>query len=657
MGFLTEGETLSWKEAKKLADYIRQHGIQQFLVIYNATKARMGDCLKFGDEIEYMLLHMDEKTKTVRLSLRGAEILEELVKEEHEHQSGPLPNTLWRPEYARYMLEGTPGSPYGDCVTEFRRVQLNMQLRRNKVKELLREGEHLLSFPSFPLMGVGQFTQPPYPPNGPVARSLFTPDEIIFPHNRFSTLTANIRERRGSKVRILVPVFRDTETKPLPLPEGACDRSDPQAEDAQCTDGAEEPKCWDIYMDSMAFGMGMCCLQCTFQCEDIHEARRFYDQLSVVCPVMLALTAATPIFRGYLSDVDARWDVISASVDDRTPEERGLKPLRESRFVIPKSRYGSIDCYISGDEGFDPKFNDLELVYDHHIYDQLREAGIDHTLARHLAHLFIRDPLVIYKDKVQIDDTKHSDHFENIQSTNWQNVRFKPPPPRSEIGWRTEFRPMEVQLTDFENAAFVVFMVLLTRTIRSFHLNFYIPITKAEENMKRAQKRDAVNTQTFYFRKVITKVGECNSIPEKLKFTSEGDDPDAFVPMTANKIMNGDDEFPGLIPLVKQYLASINIDLETRILVDKYLKFVSKRASGELLTTASWVRKFVREHKDYKQDSVVTPEITWDLMKTCLAITEGSLIVPELLGDVTKDDLLLSPDLEIVSCCPTATKI
>lgn len=27
---------------------------------------------------------------------------------------------------------------------------------------------------------------------------------------------------------------------------------------------------WDIYMDSMAFGMGMCCLQATFQCEDIN---------------------------------------------------------------------------------------------------------------------------------------------------------------------------------------------------------------------------------------------------------------------------------------------------------------------------------------------------------------------------------------------------
>jgi hypothetical protein len=35
------------------------------------------------------------------------------------------------------------------------------------------------------------------------------------------------------------------------------------------------------------------------------------------------LTAGAPIFRGYLADVDVRWNIISQSVDDRTPEERG----------------------------------------------------------------------------------------------------------------------------------------------------------------------------------------------------------------------------------------------------------------------------------------------------------------------------------------------
>lgn len=61
----------------------------------------------------------------------------------------------------------------------------------------------------------------------------------------------------------------------------------------------------------------------------------------------LALTAATPVYRGYLTDVDCRWNVISASVDCRTREERGLEPLRNDKFVIPKSRYDSVDCYLS----------------------------------------------------------------------------------------------------------------------------------------------------------------------------------------------------------------------------------------------------------------------------------------------------------------------
>ncbi|KAG1903370.1 glutamate-cysteine ligase catalytic subunit [Suillus fuscotomentosus] len=75
-----------------------------------------------------------------------------------------------------------------------------------------------------------------------------------------------------------------------------------------------------------------------------------------------------------------------------------------------------------------------------------------------------------------------STSWQNIQSTNWQTLKFKPPPPNSPIGWRVEFRSMEVQMTDFENAAFAVFIVLLSRAILAFNLNFYIPISKVDQN-------------------------------------------------------------------------------------------------------------------------------------------------------------------------------
>ena len=51
MGFMAEGNTLGWEEAAKHAEFIRQHGIQQLLSIYNKYKDRKNDRLQWGDEV------------------------------------------------------------------------------------------------------------------------------------------------------------------------------------------------------------------------------------------------------------------------------------------------------------------------------------------------------------------------------------------------------------------------------------------------------------------------------------------------------------------------------------------------------------------------------------------------------------------------------
>lgn len=51
MGFLTEGTTLPWEEAQKYADYIREHGIAQFLATYRKNAARTNEVLYWGDEV------------------------------------------------------------------------------------------------------------------------------------------------------------------------------------------------------------------------------------------------------------------------------------------------------------------------------------------------------------------------------------------------------------------------------------------------------------------------------------------------------------------------------------------------------------------------------------------------------------------------------
>ncbi|KAJ7403482.1 glutamate--cysteine ligase catalytic subunit [Willisornis vidua] len=324
------------------------------------------------------------------------------------------------------------------------------------------------------------------------------------------------------------------------------------------------------------------CSQVTFQACSISEARYLYDQLATICPIVMALSAASPFYRGYVSDIDCRWGVISASVDDRTREERGLEPLKNNHYRISKSRYDSIDSYLSE---CGEKYNDIDLTIDKDIYEHLIKEGIDHLLAQHIAHLFIRDPLTLFEERIHLDDANESDHFENIQSTNWQTMRFKPPPPNSDIGWRVEFRPMEVQLTDFENSAYVVFVVLLTRVILSYKLDFLIPLSKVDENMKVAQKRDAVRQGMFYFRKDICKGGNavvdgCGSAQN-----GTGTDTEEYTLMSIDTIINGKEGvFPGLIPILNSYLENMEVDVDTRCTILNYLKLIKKRASGVLGT-------------------------------------------------------------------------
>lgn len=627
MGLLSEGSPLSWEETKALAQHVREHGIEQFINLYARLKDRQGDVLKWGDEVEYIIVRFDDEKKETQVSLRARELLAVLNEKEHADPTGV--KSLWRPEYGAYMIEGTPGKPYGGLLAHFNVVEANMRYRRMEVAEMLPQGEHVMSITNFPRLGADNFTFPPAKPTPEdetcAARSLYFPDEGIYPgHPRFKTLTRNIRQRRGEKVSIDLPVFRDKNTV-IPVAGSLPDKPD------------------YVHMDAMGFGMGCCCLQLTFQACNIAEARTLYDQLTPMCPIMLALTAASPAYRGYLTDVDCRWNVISASVDCRTKEERGEAPLKNDRFRIYKSRYDSIDSYLSP---AGEKYNDVPLVLDEKLYNRLREGDIDHLLAQHIAHLFIRDSVSLFSEKVHQNDEQDTDHFENIQSTNWQTMRFKPPPPNSPIGWRVEFRPCEAQLTDFENAAIVCFVVLLTRVILSYQLDFLIPISKVDENMQTSQKRGAVLTEKFWFKKNITgtpvaqtnNVGaeqsnsEMNNHDNEHDMTDNNGMDDEYELMTIDQIINGKGHFPGLVPLINSYLGSMDVDADTHCTIQQYLRLIQKRASGELMTTASWIRKEVTGHAEYKQDSVVSERICYDLLKTAKDIQDGIRPCPELLG-------------------------
>lgn len=44
-------------------------------------------------------------------------------------------------------------------------------------------------------------------------------------------------------------------------------------------------------------------------------------------------------------------------------------------------------------------------------------VGIDEVLAEHIAHLFIRDPISLFEEKLDLNDEEEVDHFEVSIST------------------------------------------------------------------------------------------------------------------------------------------------------------------------------------------------------------------------------------------------
>ena len=147
--------------------------------------------------------------------------------------------------------------------------------------------------------------------------------------------------------------------------------------------------------------------------------------------------------------------------------------------------------------------------------------------------------------------------------------------------------------------------------------------------MRIAHARDAVLTKKFWFRKDIfppprhprafSTAGTPNSTcPAPPVFGAVEDEYTLF---TINEIINGTPAsgptpgFIGLIPLIESYLNAVNIDVETRCQLGDYLDLIKKRASGELMTGARWIRKFVRGHEEYKGDSKISERVNYDLVK------------------------------------------
>jgi glutamate--cysteine ligase catalytic subunit len=161
----------------------------------------------------------------------------------------------------------------------------------------------------------------------------------------------------------------------------------------------------------------------------MNHARYLHDMMMPFTGIMAALSAAGPVQKGQLSDNDMRWTVIEQAVDCRNANNRN--PQHED--YIPKSRYSAMNHYISDHEFVKDELMDtLPIKYDPEFKELLiKEGGLDERLADHVARIFTRDPVPAYEGEFveeYINNDEIVSHFENVQSTNWNSMRFKPPP-------------------------------------------------------------------------------------------------------------------------------------------------------------------------------------------------------------------------------------
>ncbi|KAJ5172996.1 hypothetical protein N7492_005589 [Penicillium capsulatum] len=619
-----DAQFLSWEEIAANKTHLRRLASEQCITCWQQYKHLDNFPPLWGDEIEYLIVSLDRQGKTATLALKQKDVLE---KWEELSKDSQMPFEL-HPESMVFMVEGVANPPFGDSFRAMLQVESNMRSRqvRNAIQACMGPNEVTLTIPMFPRLGAsGKFTSTRLMSSKRLYSHVMSED--LFSHfERSRVLSDNLRGRRRSIAGANVPVFRDVntawpwkdtsvdwdniqQTSPLPLPTPA-------------------PNC--VLLDHFAWSGGACGLQATFQAKNLEEARSLHDQLCPLSALMLALTAGSPCYKGYLVDTDSRWHVTNLLNDDRSVDEIiGV----DKNAVAAQMRWSYSPVY-AGHEDRIPKGYQSYSPEDSETQSLLESAGMDTNLAKFFSQMLKYDHLILDPKHLRPETASDTYHFRALIGSLWPDIRFKPPPDEGGIGWRVEFRPMEVQMTDFENAALVVFMALVRRAISYLGLDLYLPIEFVGENMHRAVMRDAVNRGKFWFRDSFLADG----FSRNCSATNDFDFIAGCREMSLKEIMCGPDNacccqddknsFPGLIPLIHSMLDAVDVDSETRKVLNDYLTFVEKRASGDLWTTAKWMRHFIQTHEDYQGDSVVSEKVCYDMICAIQEFTLGRACGP-----------------------------
>jgi glutamate--cysteine ligase catalytic subunit len=224
MGFLNIfGLVLKFDESKKYFKIIRDNFVKY--VIRELKKRYICKEIMFGYEFEFHKIGLDQNNKKVYIDLSAQKDILNSLKQKNVEQFH------LSHEYGGWMYEVIPDAPF-----QMKDLDLVESSIDNLYKYLNEKygNNSFLSLGSYPLLGVGNYytneeveeeeciedekihkAKMKYlsdMENNNLSKSNYLKDTIINKHPRFGNLTRNIRLRRGEKVEIKIPIYKDTNT-------------------------------------------------------------------------------------------------------------------------------------------------------------------------------------------------------------------------------------------------------------------------------------------------------------------------------------------------------------------------------------------------------------------------------------------------------------
>jgi len=599
------GTFLNYEDSQKVVDTYKHKAIITLMLLWKKYKDIQMSNHKWGDESEYHVVNVDSEDKLARYRLYVDKYVNEQIRKLIKENDLPFDVA---PEVGNWEMELVPKSPY-TALFDPAELFEQLRVRRETFSKVIAKTDYV-NTNGMPLVHRAPYkywleeesAQALYPPNEEYKLcvdkdtaekvktnqwigSKFSPDILFAPKMRYYSHGKKTNLRRREPVVFDVPIWKDKNSK-FEVSE-------------------EFPRPGFITLDNVTIdSTAIANLQATFGTKNLSAARYLHDQMHILTPLTYALTAASPIMSGRLLDSDCHYLIWKWFMDGRTKEE--LDP--RNPLYLCKPRNWTAGYYMSERDICKDEYNDVKIRVDEETIAKAKKLAeelgveIDERMLTHIGYMFVWYVYVTYPEIAEsCDPQKDIDCYEAIEANHMPDIRFRVPKSfDSKAGWLIEFRSMEMQPTDEENIAFLMFLRLMSEIIQDDQINMYVPISMVDENMERAMRIDAATKEKFWFRKNLEMKGN-----------------DEFGEFTIAEILLGKEgEFEGLVPRLERYIKESHAgEWETyESKLRPLIQIVVDKATGKFPTVANYIRNYVLNHPNYKQDSIVPNEAISELV-------------------------------------------